>query len=399
MESKPKSEKFKGQFGNDNNVSSKKFKGPFGNWVTSNDNNVSSNNLDTNFNRESTTARSFGNWVTSNDNNVSSNNFDTNINKELTTARQFGNWVTSNDNNVSSNNLDTNFNRELELTTALPFENLVTSNDNNVSSNNVNMRNQFTIELMILGHGRLKTEQVIKHGAEEIQKFESTINLSMFSFASIGHNCLLYPGEDNSYRTNIVERLESIQSPIIDNITFANIINKSKSKYGQYRDRINSQSKINIGIKERSSTVLFSNVQPEKKFTFEDSNEKFKTFSFGVFILKTITFSDGFTIPANSNLLEMTRFTVFMKTKFNKQIIKYIPSNKRGNINGYFVLSKNIHLSEIIAFFELLNNNNEISSLNIFDLTCNSIKNPRTRRRHSKTEHNDTRRKSFGGKK
>jgi len=270
--------------------------------------------------------------------------------------------------------------------------------DNKVStssSNEYDRKNNFTIEILISSHGELQTVQKTEYGAKDLIMLESELDLCVFSMAAIGYKLTLKTKKEKKYRQSMVEQLEHVKTPNIDRHTFSDIIYESEKM--AYTKRFDDPSIL--GITERSRTVYCSKTQPNKNYYFFDSKPNFIKFEFGIFILKTITFNDGFIIHANTNLLDMDEFKHFMKYEFSKYIEKF-PENY--GIVGYYITHNMtnptlIQLSEIVSFFESLNDNKEISCLNILDRTCSDLQHgdARTSRRISRTEHQNKQRESF----
>jgi hypothetical protein len=257
----------------------------------------------------------------------------------------------------------------------------------------------FSVELMISGHGDMQTKILYKHAAEDIVRFDTSILTCMFSFAAIGYRCLLSIEEENHIRGFLIQALRDLNIQEIDSSTFGGMIHESEELHGKYLDNDDID-----GLKERSHSNSCSNTQCEKNFDFFEPKEINSGIEYGIFFLKTIVLRNGDTIYAGTNLLDLPIFLHFMNNEhIDKKIIrKYDESDEK---IGYNVLDTNneevpITLSDIISFFEYLEGmGNTITSLNILDLTCSTIYHDRLRRRLSKEEHNNKKRKQFGGKK
>ena len=259
---------------------------------------------------------------------------------------------------------------------------------------------KFTIELMIVAHGKMKTRTFFEYGAKEVEKLYSNINICMFMFAPIGYDCWISPSRESYYRGVLVQNLKFFNRDQIGKETFGKMIVKAEEEL----DKKYSESdyiKIKSNKQYRSHTVDSNKNPYNKNFQFSDIDKNSKP---GIFNLKTITFDNNFTIEANTNLLDLPLFNNFMNAAYNKYIRKY-DNDHENEIYGYDVFLEDgfetyITLSEIITFFEMLNNEKEISGLNIFDVTCNSIDDPRSARRISREAHHSLNsKKQFGGKK
>jgi hypothetical protein len=266
----------------------------------------------------------------------------------------------------------------------------------------------FSVELLISGHGSMRTKIQQKYAAEDIVLFDTSISTSMFSFAPTGYACILAPDEEIHYKKFLIDALsQKIQlSPNIQEIdrsTFGDMIVASQQLHGKYSEHDDID-----GIKQRCLTVLPGHTQHEKNFNFfekkeeeekeEEKEEENSEIQIGIFVLKPIVLRTA-TINAGTNLLELRWFFDFMNEVRNKYILKIDDPTRIGYI-AFNLYNKEvcINLSDIISFFEYLKcRNNTITSLNILDLTCSSISDERTRRRVSRVVHSSVR-TNFGGK-
>jgi hypothetical protein len=65
----------------------------------------------------------------------------------------------------------------------------------------------FSVELLISGHGSMRTKIQQKYAAEDIVLFDTSISTSMFSFAPTGYACILAPDEEIHYKNFLIDSL------------------------------------------------------------------------------------------------------------------------------------------------------------------------------------------------
>jgi hypothetical protein len=265
----------------------------------------------------------------------------------------------------------------------------------------------FSVELMISGHGVLPTEIIHQYGAEEIKQFEPEIETCMFSYAPVADYAYFWGITEKGYRTQIIQQLYNLpqeEKHNIDYETLREIITEAETLT---TGKTYKEDHVDKGPKytNRSHTASCDKKQFEKTFYFFGEKDEDSDAVFGIFILKLVRFRSGYFFIPDTNLLEMDIFINYMIQKYGKHIIPIRDSDINA---GFEVLdnnseNSNILLSEIISFFKHIDTSNEISTLNIVDLTCSvimqDISNRISRRIGRAAYKEDNKRKKFGGKK
>jgi hypothetical protein len=269
------------------------------------------------------------------------------------------------------------------------LEKMASSEEHAISSSSASVRGKFSIELSIVAHGKLQTEKIEEHSVPQLSEFQSYIDLCIFSTTDIGKRGILNTHTEESYRETLIEELKKIHKPKrVEASTFSVIINQTENNYkralkeqlGQeleHRNVSRSEKLLPMFLNERPCTYSCGYYHNNKNYKFFDSKITYEGFEFGIFVLKTIQFKNGRVIHENTNLLEMDEFVEFMKY-YDKFIEKkydgyHVTSLVRDPTHFGTHVKAKIQLSEIIYFFESLNEDNEIYKLNIFDRTCNVI--------------------------
>jgi hypothetical protein len=251
------------------------------------------------------------------------------------------------------------------------------------SSSTTELENDiFSLEIMICGHADLPTEIKYQYGAEEIKVFESEIETCVFSYAPVADCAYFWGITESGYKKNIIKPLEKLSREGIHNIEYETlreiITNAEKLTSGRiYQEGMIYQQgmiKNNSAYKKRSHSVSCGKKQFEKSFDFFGEKAVDSNAVFGIFILKFVRFRSGYAFNQYINLLGLDIFINYMSETYGKHIIPIRDSNK----DGFEVLNNNseksnILLSEIISFFKHIDRSNEISTLNIVDLTCSVI--------------------------
>ena len=234
----------------------------------------------------------------------------------------------------------------------------------------------FSLEIMICGHAELPTEIIHQYGAEEIKQFYPEIETCVFSYAPVGDCAYFWGITEYNYRKHIIQQLSSLPQEVkhIDYETLGEIITRAEKltsgkTYVETYDKKRQEYQLH-----KAHTLSCGKKQFEKSFDFFGEKVVDSNAMFGIFILKFVRFRSGYAFYPHTNLLGMDIFINYMIQKYGKHIIPIRDNSK----DGFEVLDNNsekthIRLSEIVSFFKDIDTSNEISTLNIVDLTCSVI--------------------------